>query len=232
MSSTKVSSPETPAAPSTASSIADWVQNYPAVFALQKQYAPQEAQMQADLASQYAGQYGNIMKQAQEAMYPAETAFTQQALARAQEGMGGQVPDWQREQYLSDLRANLGTNAGSGIGADYTSRGLLQQNQDWQKYYTDLGLSIAGRQPIATATTPQTSNYLSQFSPNAVMGYNAQNYGNYSNAYSSMYGANAGVTNSMNNMYGQIIGSGMGAVGTMMAPPSSRRYKKNIKLWA
>uniref|UniRef100_A0A6M3XVE0 Uncharacterized protein n=1 Tax=viral metagenome TaxID=1070528 RepID=A0A6M3XVE0_9ZZZZ len=231
MGSTNVSSPAAPAAPTTTSSIADWVQNYPAVFALQQQYAPQEAQMQVDLANQYAGQYGTAMKTAQEAMYPDETKFTQDALAKAQEGMQGGVPDWQRQQYQSDLRANLGTNIGSGIGADYTSRGLLQQNQDWQKYYTDLGLSIAGKQPIATASQPQTSNYLSQFTPNSVMGYNAQNYGNYSNAYSSMYGANASLQGNVNNVNQGYVKMGLQGFGGMMMS-SSRRYKTNIKLWA
>ena len=228
--STSISQPSTPAAPTTTSSIEDWVKNYPAVFALQQQYAPQEAQMQVDLANQYAGQYGTAMKTAQEAMYPNETAFTQEALAKAQEGMNGQVPDWQRQQYLSDVRANLGTNAGSGIGADYTSRGLLQQNQDWQKYYTDLGLSIAGKQPIATATTPTTSNYLSQFSPNSVMGYNAQNYGNYGSLYGSMYNTNSQNSIAQAGLTQNYMKMGMQGVGGMMI--SSIRYKKNIELWA
>ena len=78
-------------------------------------------------------------------------------------------------------------------------------------------MSIAGRQPIATASQPNTSNYLQQFSPNAVMGYNAQNYGNYSNAYSSMYGANASLAGSQNQMWGNIAGGAMGGLGTFSA---------------
>lgn len=228
--STKVSTPSAPAAPTTQSSIADWVQNYPAVFALQQQYAPQEAQQQIDLMQQYALPYAQALKTAQDQLYPNETAITNELTNQVQSGISSSVPDWMREEYRSNLNANLGTNAGSGLGADYVSRGLLQQKKDWQDYYTNLGLSISGRQPVYQASPTQYSNYASGFTPNSVMGYNAQNYGSYSDAFSRMYGANAGITSSMNQMYGQIAGATAGAAG--MAMMSSRRYKNNIKSWA
>jgi hypothetical protein len=188
---THITEPNPPPAPTTAQSMAEWVQNYPAVFNLQQQYAPQEAAQQVALTQQYAAPMGQAFKTAQDQMYPNETALSNQLTQTATEGMQSQVPDWQRAQYQSDLNANLGTNVGSGIGADYVSRGLLQQQQDWNKYYQNMGMSIAGKQPVYGAQQPQTSNYASQFTPNAVMGSNAQNYGSFAGLYGNMYGANA-----------------------------------------
>lgn len=228
MGSTNVSTPATPAAPTVTSSIEDYVKNYPALFAMNQQYAPQEAQQQIALAQQYAQPYGEAMKTAQEAMYPQETAMRNTLMQQAQEGMSGQVPDWMKAQYQSDMNAQLGSNAGSPIGADYMSRGLLQQNQDWQKYYQNMGLSLTGSQPIYQATTPQTTNQTSTFTPASVMGYNSTNYGNYIGGYSSMYGANAGLQANVNNVNQGYAKMGASGVGAMM---SSKRYKTNIKLW-
>lgn len=216
MGGTTIQQPSTPAAPSVTSSIEDYVQNYPALFALQQQYAPQEAAMNVGLAQQYAEPLGQAYKTAQEAMYPQETQITNAMNQQVLEGMESEVPDWMREEYLSNLRANLGTNAGSGIGADYTSRGLLQQKQDWQKYYNDLGLSITGRQPIATASTPQTTNQLANYTPQGVLNYNASTYGSYANAYANMYGTNAqyGNQNPWMNMFGTLGGSALGGWST------------------
>jgi hypothetical protein len=48
------------------------------------------------------------------------------------------------------------------------------------------------------------------FTPNSVMDYNATNYGNYSQAYSSMYNTNAGMKQQQNQM---MYDAGMGAMG-------------------
>jgi hypothetical protein len=213
MGSTKVETPTPPAAPSTTSSVQDWIQNYPAVFNLQQQYAPQEAAQQVALAQQYAAPMGNALRLAQEQMYPNETALSNSLTQQAQEGMSSDVPEWMKQEYLSNMNAQLGTNAGSPIGADYMSRGLMQQKQDWQRYYQNMGMSIAGKQPVYQAGQPQTTNQTSTFTPASVMGSNNQNYGNYSNAYTSMYGANAQTASQGNpwmNAGAGIVGQGLG----------------------
>jgi len=216
MGSTKISQPTPPAAPTVAQSMQDYVQNYPALWKMQMQYAPQEAQMQVDLAKQYAQPMGEALKTSQEAMYPTETAITQQAGQQALEGMQSQeLPDWARQKYLDEYRANLGTNVGSGIGADYTSRNLLEQGKNWQDYYRNLGLSISGKQPVYAAQPTQYTNQMAGYTPQTVFGYNAQNYGNYANAYASMYGANAQLRGTNNTNMMNMIGSGIGSIGTM-----------------
>jgi uncharacterized protein YukE len=217
--STKVSTPEAPPAPSTADSINAWVKSMPTVFAEQQRQAPLEAQQQVELAQQYAGQLGEAYKSAQEAMYPEETALRNELMSQAMEGATAeQLPDWMRNQYQDQMRANLGSNIGSGIGADYTSSSMMRALEDYKMQHKNMALSLSGSQPIYQAQSPMTSNYMSGFTPNSVMGYNAQNYGSYSNAYSSMYNANANVTASMNKMFGDMVSGVAGGIGTAMAP--------------
>lgn len=181
-STTEVYQPAAPAAPSTAEAVNAWVQSLPTVFAEQQRQAPLEAQQQLQLLQQYGLPMAEAYKSAQSALYPETTALQEQLAGQASAGMNAQVPEWMRNQYRSDLAANIGTNAGSGIGADYMSRGLLQQQMDYQNYYRDLGLSLAGRQPLSQPTSPQYSNYASNYTPNSVMGYTSQNYGTYAQA--------------------------------------------------
>jgi len=195
--------------------MADYVQNYPALFNLTQQYAPQEAQMQVNLANQYAGQLGEAYKKAQEAMYPTETQITNSLNNQIQEGMSSDVPDWMKQEYLSNMNAQLGTNAGSNIGADYVSRGLLQQKQDWQNYYRNLGLSVTGRQPIYSAQSPSYTNQLQGYTPNSVLGYNSNIFGTQAGMYNTQYNAyaqNANQSPAWMNVVGTIGGAVAGGL--------------------
>lgn len=234
MGSTKISQPSVPPAPTVGDTMKSYVENYPALWQMQMAYAPQEAALQVALAQQYAQPMGEALKESQDAMYPTETAITEQAGQQALEGMQSQeLPDWAKQKYLDEYRANLGTNAGSGIGADYTSRNLLEQGKNWQDYYRNLGLSISGKQPVYSAQPVGYTNQMSAYTPQSVLNYNAQNYGNLSNAYSSMYGANAQLAGTRYNSMMNLFGAGIGAGGAMGAAYlSSKRFKRNIKLWA
>jgi len=203
-------SPKTPDVPqpqTTAESMADYIENYPALFALQQQYAPQEAAMNVGLTQQYAQPMAEALKSVQDILYPTETAITEKAGQQALAGMDSGIPEWQKAQYLSDMNANLGANIGSGIGADYVSRGMLQQQKDWNDYYTNLGSSISGKQPIYSAQQPGYTNQMTNYTPQGVMNYNTSNYGNMLGAYSSMYGANAGLAQA-NSPYAYMTGFG------------------------
>lgn len=220
---TKISSPSEPAAPSVESSMEDYIKNYPALFNLMKEYAPQETALNLGLAQQYAQPLGEAYKTAQEAMYPEETKFTKDVLAQSQEGIQSGVPDWMKKEYLDNLNASLGSNVGSGIAADYTSTGLLNLNKTYQDYYRDLGLSITGKQPISTAGTPQYTNQLTGYTPQGVMSYNAGNYATQAGMYNNQYNAYAqqaqnplwlsalsGVGGAMTGLGGMATGFGWG----------------------
>ena len=214
MGGTSVQQPSPPAAPTTGESMADWVKYSPQVFAEQQRQAPLQAQQQVDLAQQYAGQYGTAMRDAQQAMYPETAALQEQMAGQASAGMQAEMPDWQKEEYRSGMAANLGSNVGSGMGADYMSTGMLQAQQGYQNYYRNLGLSLAGRQQLASPQTPQTGQYSQQFTPQSVMSNAQQGYSSYAGLYGSMYDANAQMGASQNQMWGQIGGGAMGGLGS------------------
>jgi len=133
-----------------------------------------------------------------------------------------------------------------GLGAQIGTQGLQAQQNAWQNYYTELGrrqnvgLSMAGRYAVpnqAQVSTPQVQT--SQFQPqNLMQGYNygqvagdmQQGYGNYAGLYGNMYSSNQKQAQSDQQTMQEYIKMGMGGAGQMMAM-SSKRYKKNIKLW-
>jgi hypothetical protein len=219
--------PDPPAQPSTAEGIKAWADTMPQVYETQMKYAPMEAAQQVELAKQYAQPYGEAMLTAQKAMYPEEYALRDELMTQAKAGMAEGVPEWQKEQYLSDLKANIGTNAGSGIGADYVSRGLLQQNQDWQNYYRNMSLSLSGSQPIYQANQPSTSNYMGNYSPSSVLGYQQQGYNTAMSGYNAQMGNQGGGWGSALGTIGGGaaggIGAGLGygALSSMFATPAA-----------
>jgi len=234
-----------PTQPTMQSTMADYVAAYPQLMALQQQYAPQEAALAVSLAQQYAQPLGEAYKTAQEAMYPKEAEISAVLNQQILQGMGEQVPQGIQEQYVSNLRANLGTNIGAPIGAEYTSRALLEQQKNWQDYYRNLGLSVTGRQPIAQAQTPTTTNQLAGYTPQAAMGYAQQGYGTSAGMYGAGLNYNANIYNTQSQNANQSSGwmSALGGIGGSVAGGlmggtkpwflgSSKRFKKNIKLWA
>lgn len=179
---TQIIQPTPAPAPSTAEAINAYVASLPALYEAQMKYAPLEAQQQLELTKQYAVPYAQAYQQAQEILYPGTSALQEGLVARAQAGMTEQVPQSMRDQYRSDLLAQLGTNASSGIGADYVSRNLINQQQQYNQYYENLGLSLAGRQPLVNPQTPSYTNQLGNYQPGQGLQYTAGNYGTYTAA--------------------------------------------------
>jgi hypothetical protein len=220
---------QTPTMPTAQGSASDWAAALPTIYQTQLQYAPQQAQQQLDLIQQYGGSTAKALQDAQNSIYPNTGKLQEQLAGQALAGSTADVPDWMKQQYQSNMNAQLGTNAASPIGADYMSRGLLQQKQDWQQYYQNMGLSVAGRQPLTQAGSPQTTDYMSSFTPNSVMTGNNQNYSTAGNIYGSQLNYNQALRGQNMNLIGSAIGAG-GSVGMGMAM-SSIRYKKDIKKW-
>ena len=168
-----------------------WVNALPQVYQAQAQYMPQMAQEQ---------------QQIQQQLYPQASQLNENLATIANQNMSGNVPDWMKQQYQSNMNAQLGGNAAAPIGADYASRGLMNQNQQWQQYYQGLGSSVAAGMPMVQPSL----NYMQGFTPNAVMSGMNQNYGTQANIYGSQLGYNSAQNQAMMNL----IGSGIGAVGS------------------
>jgi len=217
---TQIIQPTPPPAPSTAEAIQAYVQSLPALYEAQMKYAPLEAQQQVELAQQYAQPLAQAYQQAQETLYPGTSALQESLVSQAQQGMTAQVPQGMRDQYRSDLLAQLGTNASSGVGADYVSRNLINQQQQYNQYYQNLGLSLAGRQPLVNPSTPQTTSQLGSYSAGQGLQYSAGNYGTFAGASRPIVTQNQQGTPNWAvglNAGGNLL-QGLGQMGFMGAP--------------
>lgn len=217
---TEVIYPQATPQPTTAEAMKAYVDSLPALYEAQMKYAPLEAQQQIQLAQQYAIPYAQAYQQAQEVLYPGTSKMQEDLVAQAKAGMTAQVPQSMKDQYRSDLLAQLGTNAASGVGADYVSRGLLNQQQEYNQYYQNLGLSLAGRQPLTQAAAPATTNYMGNYSPSQGLQYTANTYGTYSGASRPITTTSGGGTpnwalglNAGGNLLSAVSGTGSGFMG-------------------
>lgn len=210
---TTVISPSTPAAPTAGQSAAEYAAALPAILQAQVQYQPQFAQADyesfAKLAPQYTAVYDQINKQ----YYPNTYGLQEQLAKTASEASNAtEIPDWMAQQYRNNVNAQLGSNVNAPIGADYVSRGLIDQAQQYRQYYQNLGLSLAGRQPLTSTQYQQPSfNPAQGFAQN----YNTQTsgYGAYTSANRPMLGQ-AGTPNWIPAM--QAAGNVAGALGGAM----------------
>ena len=190
---TEVQSPQVPAAPSYSSTIQDYIQNYPDLFNLQQQYAPQEAALQQNINQE---------------LYP-ETAGLQESLAgQASQGMS-EVPAWYQANTQDMLKSQFGRNVVyNPQGQEQFGIATNQANEDWKRYYQNMALSVAGRQPLAS----YSNNITSQYAPSQATQYAAGNYGTSSSLYGNMYNANAQMAMQPNPW-----ASALGSIGGMAA---------------
>ena len=205
----QVIQPNIPPPPSPEKMMKAWRKELPHIYTTQLAFAPKQAKMQVDIAEQEAQRFGAAMQQAQEAMYPGITAMRDVLTQQSLEGMQGDMPEWMRKEYLSGLRANLGTNIGSPIGADYTSRAMLGAKHQYQNYYRNLALNLTGRQPLASPQVPSYTDQVSSFTPQSVMNYYGQTYPAYAQASVPFVGYQPSATPG-------IMGAGMNLLGTIM----------------
>ena len=212
---TTVQAVQAPAAPTAGQSAAEYAAALPSILQAQLQYQPQFNQADyesfAKLAPQYTAVYDQINKQ----YYPETYGLQEQLAKQASEGACGNIPDWMQQQYRDQANAQLGSNVNSPVGADYVSRGLIDQAQQYRQYYQNLGLSLAGRQPLTSTQYQNPSfNVADQFGQNynTVMG----GYGSYS-AASRPVTTQQGTPNWISGLQaGGSVLQGIGSIGAMI----------------
>lgn len=207
--------PTPAAAPTAAQSAADYAASLPAQYEAALKYQPQFDQLQYEQYAKLAPQYTALMDQINKQYYPQTYGLQEQLAKTASEASNAtQIPDWMQQQYRSNMAAQLGNNVNSPIGADYVSRGLIDQAQQYRQYYQNLGLSLAGRQPL-TSPQYQQSNYDVAGNANANYGNMLQGYGMYQQA-AKPFAYNAGTPNWMLGLQsaGNIAGT-LGAASIM-----------------
>ena len=206
----KIAQPAEPAAaPTTAEGIQAWQAGMPQVFAEQQRQAPLEAQQQLQLQQQYGLPMAQAQQAQQNALYPQTSQLQENLAGQANQGINAnQMPAWMTQQYRSGVNAQLGNQAtGSPVGADYASRGLMQQGESWRNYYQNMGLSLAGRQPLTGPQSPQYTNYASGFTPNSVMNQQMTGYNSFM-PYEQNYQNQLGMISMMPSQKQQILQAG------------------------
>jgi len=198
-----------PAPPSAAQSAADYAAAQPQIYQTQLEYMPK---------------YAAMSKMINEQMYP-QTAGLQENLAgQSLSMMNDKPPDWMKKDWESGMRAQLGENVASPIGADAYSTGLMRFNEDYRSQGRNLALSLAGRQQLV-----QGPSYAESMG-----GYNiGQSMANQASMYNAGLGYSANVMSSMNSLAGNNYAAQMGLYSNLGSSffQSSARYKKNVKLW-
>lgn len=193
-----------PQAPSYSSVIGDYISNYPRLVELQEQYGAR------DLASQ---------RSAQAEVYPELEKLRGDLIGQVQTGITEQMPDWYSNKYQDYYKSLLGPNVSSGIGADYYSTGMMEQQKNWNDYWRNLAASFSGSQPVYQSQS-QTANY----TPSMALNYAQGNYGTYMGGYNQaqQLGSQQAMYNSqLPFMYMQGAGNMLSGVGSLMPSTSN-----------
>jgi hypothetical protein len=150
-------------------------------------------QYNSALPSLYQTNYNSL-----NSMFPGLMGLPGQMSQIASQGMNENMPTWMQQEYQSDLSARLGNNVSSPIGADYMSRGLMNQAEDWRRYYQNMGMQLSGQ-------IPQLQNAMtSGFNPGQALSYASSTYSPYLQALQNQ-GTQGGL--------GAGIGSALGGAG-------------------
>ena len=177
----------------------DYIENYPRLLEMQQQYAPQQLEAQ---------------RAAQAQAYPELESLMSSLTQQAQTGMSEDAPDWYMNKASDYMKSLMGENVRSGVGADFYTTGMMEQQKQWNDYYRNLGSSLAGRQPVF-----QSPDLTSGFTPQSVMGSNASMYGTQANMFGqqSQNAFNqANQTSPWMNIAGTMAGGLAGGIGTGM----------------
>lgn len=212
------SQPQTPQAPSMSDQINQYIQSLPSIVSAQAQYGPQMEANNLAIQKQYAPQYQALQDSLNPELARLRKSITEQAYTGSQDGG---MPDYMRNQYLDQFRAEVGGNNGSGIGADYVSRAMLNQANQYKMQNQNLGLSLIGAQPLyqAQQASANASNIGQGYNAGSALNYGASTYGNYVGAYSNMYGTNGSILNNNNNLTQQYAQMAMRGVGAKLGFP-------------
>lgn len=207
MGSTSIKYPSQPATPTVGESINDWLNASPRILDYNRESALQEAQTQADVLAQYGLPIAQQYQAINEALYPGTAGLQEQLASIAAQGMHTGLSPEAQAQYRSDMSALMGSNVGSPIGAEYTSRNMALANEAQKQQYQNLALSLAGRQPLAQGNMPQYTNMYSNFTPTSVMGFNQGNYGTQANMWNTMAQGSQSMAQ-MNSPYAYMMAGG------------------------
>lgn len=199
-----------PSPPSYGSQITDYISSLPQILSAQKQYDPKFAQQQLDLLNQFGIPMSKSLQNIDKALYPQTAGLQEQLAGQASQGMQQGIPQELLNQYMSDFNAGIGNNVNAPIGVSTRTAGLMQMQEDWKRYYQNLALTTAGRQPLIGPQQPNSG--ASTAGVGGALNYGASTYGAYAPAFAGQNAiASPKSSNGLLSTFGGLAGAGIGA---------------------
>lgn len=205
-------------APTAGQSLEEQIRLQPQLLAARQKYDPQFNQLDYEQLSKYTPLINDLMKAEQQRLSPNQYALNESLAKQALEGSQADLPSLMKQSALDTFRSEIGSNVGSPIGAEYTSRNLAQLGEQYRNNYQNMGLSLLNKFPTqATSATPQGAQSFSASNLNSAYGNQVQGYGAYQNALANSYYMPAPAGGGFNTM-GALGGGLSGAItGGMMS---------------
>lgn len=198
-----------PAQPTAGETLKEQIALQPELFAARQKYDPLYNQMDFDALKTYTPQINDLMAAEQQRLSPNQYALNEDLAKQALEGSKADLPALMKQSALDTFRSEIGSNVGSPIGAEYTSRNLAQLGEQYRNNYQNMGLSLLNKFPTQAQTaTPQGAQSFSQQNLNAAMGNTIGAYSAYNNAMANSFYQPAPSYSPFGNLMGS-IGSGL-----------------------
>lgn len=137
----------------------------PTILETQLQFQPQFDRATFQSFAELAPEFARVQREALEATSPNLAALDEelakQALSASQEGL----PEELRENFRNTFVSLVG-DPRSGIGADFVSKQLLEQDLAFRQAAQNLGLSLQGKVPVTQAfQQPSSFQVANAFQP-------------------------------------------------------------------
>jgi hypothetical protein len=150
-----------------------------------------------ELFQQYGVQGMEAQQSANEALYPYLSQAGETLAQQYTEGSQAGLPDWMKNEYLDMKRSQLGNQAGSLIGADDLSLGLLRYGEE---YRDKSRAGLAGLTNLVAPATNLATNAIENFNPASVMDYLQQGYNTYMQGWRPQTGSTSNSKSSQWNV--------------------------------
>jgi hypothetical protein len=210
------------AAPTAGQSLQEQINLQPQLLEARQKYDPQFNALDFQQLQQYLPQLNDLVSAEQARMSPNQYALNEDLAKQALEGSKADLPSLMKQSALDTFRSEIGSNVGSPIGAEYTSRNLAQLGEQYRNNYQNMGLSLLNKFPTQTQSPNlQGSQGLSAQNLNSAYGNNVGAYGAYQSALANSYYQPA--PRSGMNMGGVLGGLGAAAgmgLGAAFAAPT------------
>lgn len=174
---------------------------------------PKYANAQYQTQKQYSPLFTDLFRREQEQLNPGVYDLRQRLIGEANAGLDNPIRPEVRSEYLNTLRSEIGSNAGSPIGADYVGTNIARLSEDFRRYYQGLAQSLTGGYPVSTVVPSPIQGAPQGMSVDQAVSSAASYGGAMVGAQASMYGSQMAAHSAKSGSSG--IGAGIGLLSKM-----------------